>query len=244
MATLSPQSALEMVNEVAQNVGVRAVESVTANDMSKLLLNMLNRAMQHAVMAYDWPQLTVSQSVSVNLDDTEYIPLPTDFLKIISRYIFVSDGKSSGNAYRKFTHCSPEESLNATYLTAKRTYNRFYVRRQSIFLIPANVPSAETEGTLKFNYYYKSCLAAINGDDIERDTKKSLEIDTDQTLLEPELLIIGAIMFYKKFSGQPYDMAMQSYNERLKSLIDGATLGNYNPDVVNEGHISESTLSA
>ena len=245
MSELSPQTALEMVKEVAWNVGVSIPNDVSEDQISGRLLNMLNRSMQHSVMAYDWPVLTANISIQLNFDDEmeKSIGVPADFLKLVSRYIFISDGKSAGSAYRKFTHCSPEEALNSLYTASHRMYNKFFVRRQKIYLIPANMPSATPAGTLTCNFFYKSCLAAISGDDIERDTKKSLEINTDKSLLDAELLILGAIMFYKKFSGQPYELAAQGYNQRLKSLVDGQSLSNYNPDVTNEGHISDGAFN-
>jgi hypothetical protein len=54
MSELSPKTALEMVKEVANNLGVKEPSGVRQNDMAKLLLNMLNRSLQHSVMAYDW----------------------------------------------------------------------------------------------------------------------------------------------------------------------------------------------
>jgi hypothetical protein len=244
MSEMSPETALEMIQEVAANVGVKAPAAVDENDMAKLLLNYLNRSLQHSIMSYDWSALTVfvTQPLDLSLPNL-YLPLAKDWLKFMTKYIFVSDGRSSGSAYRKFTHCSPEEAINSLYETAKRQYNRFFVRQGNIWLIPANVPSAAESGVLTFNYYYKSCEAVFNTDDIARSLKKSFTMDIDKSLLDPELIILGAITFYKKFSGQPYDVAAQAFNERLNSLVDGDSLSNFNPDVTNEGHVSNAALT-
>jgi hypothetical protein len=253
-AYLYPSKALDIIKQIAISLELPEPKEITGNASAQFLLSMLNRSLQHCLIAYDWQALIqhfIGTSITITaLNVIMTADLPLDFMKMISKYVYVNPVAETGGkehtAFRKFTRCSVEESfplgISKPVMLNRRVYNRFYIIDNTINLIFANVDEAALGLNVHFvEYFYKSSYPVYYGS--KPVWQATFDDEDDKSVIDTELLILGAVMFYMKYVGKPYEMFTQAFNERLRSLIRTESGDIYDTEVTEERDIAEAAIN-
>ncbi|GHT88441.1 hypothetical protein AGMMS49543_26610 [Betaproteobacteria bacterium] len=223
-------NALEIVQQISLTLGLPRPTSITdPNDPNvSRILGALNRASEEIVRAHDWQNLvspctfTTSNQDGVGgywYDDRNSIggyyvkDLAQDFDYFLTDYIYDATDSRRINS-------STLDRRDMDFATGRSSGGRYFVFFQnSICFMPA-IPAGH-----KITFYYKSKWSVRDSnpsssadDETMFRFKEYFDSDLDETYLNEQLLIRGALWKYKSERGLDYAESYRDYEKYLNQI--------------------------
>lgn len=182
---------------------VQPTYAANPNDNYRRLVQFANAAAADIVAQHEWSALKKRGTIAVT-SGQELYDLPDDFSYLIDDTTYQHSG------YRRIDMPATDAFTAWSESNTNLTYSGRFIGGQIEF---KNVPS----GDVHFYYQSKYPLHVANN---PATGLEYFESDSDEWLLDDELLIRAVIWRHKKSQGLPeYQADMQDYGQRLKQLI-------------------------
>lgn len=208
-------TALEMLKQIARVLGLDLPQTLTnANDMNtQRVLGLLNRALDAALNAYAWQALqkqvifradTQSDAYNEATGGLKLQSLAPDFGLAVTPQIY-EVGSSTPVCY-----VSPDQYTRLLVLGVGAAEKYFSVMGGELLFLPKL-----TQGSWKGILRYRGKYGALGEDGT---SKRYFDKDDDTSLLDEELLVLGAVYKFKQEMGYDYADAQADYEECLRRL--------------------------
>lgn len=210
-------NALEILQEICRSLNISIPTTLTnGNDTNaQFALACLNRASAQAARAFAWQAMQRNIIFDVSTNHPAYNKSTGGLVlrKIAVDYAYPITAdlyQTAGMEPVKYATADDFKKLSF-YGGAGNYY--FTVMGGEILFLPA--PS---EQGIKISLQYMSKYPVVETENNSGRRKARFDKDSDEPLLDEELLILGGICKYKMELGLEYDDALNNYNERLVRL--------------------------
>tara|TARA_R110000737_G_scaffold48173_1_gene68512 strand:- start:664 stop:1392 length:729 start_codon:yes stop_codon:yes gene_type:complete len=202
---------LSISNAVADETkGPRPTTIAGNNDpAAQNILRTINKCGQHLTLAYDWNILRVESTVTAPGVETlvSASNMPSNFGRFVPETMW---DRSTNNLISG--PISPVEWNGLKIQTFSSANKKFIFRGGAIL----TVPTIGSGVTVAYEYVKKNwCDVAAGGSE-----KAAMTIDTDVTLIDEELVIRYAVYEWLSGEGQPFQMALKSFEDYFNILTD------------------------
>ncbi|WP_178337425.1 hypothetical protein [Candidatus Avelusimicrobium facis] len=208
-------TALKILQEMARLLGLDLPQTLTnnADQSSQRLLGLLNRALDSAVKAYAWQNLQQQVIFRADTQSDAYNPktgglrlaaLAPDFSLAVTPQLYEL-GSSLGVFYL------PPAQFTQLLVQGSGAADKYFsvLGGELLFL-----PKLTADGWKCLMRYASHC--AVRGDNAT--AKRYFDQDSDTTLLDEELLILGGVYKFKQEMGYDYADAQADYEHCLSAL--------------------------
>lgn len=186
------------------------------NQDAQNYLRLINKVGKRLQLSYAWDILTKQHTfTSVALEaQTTATPIPTDFGRFIPETCW---DRSTNNLISGPISAVEWQGLKVQTYSSQ---NKKFRYRGGVFLTSPVLPAGNTIAYEYVNINW--CDVAATGTE-----KTAMTLDTDITIIDEELVTLGAIYEFLLQQDQPWQMAAQAYENRFNTLVDNdAASGN------------------
>ncbi|QDP49789.1 MAG: hypothetical protein Unbinned6284contig1004_58 [Prokaryotic dsDNA virus sp.] len=199
----------QIINNAATRMKEPAIASVanSASEQSMAYLGSANKVAKSIAVMYNWSNIIIDHEFNTVAGLKDY-PLPTDYERLNSTYLYNIDNNlyiTSEDADRAL---ASEASKTTTWTSA-----RYRLVRDNIsFTVPA-----DQVNKIKFSYVSKDIVKETDGG---ISYKNIFEKNSDEFLLDDELLTIGIVIDLKQQYGFNYELDLNEFNKRFSMLTE------------------------
>ena len=217
---------LSICQDAAQEIGFDKPTYIFGNTSLEVikLLRYAQKVGKRCMKVVKWQQLTKENTFSALAQETQTGILPSDFDRFIPDTMYNRTNKT------EIKQVKPIEWQQYKAIDYNDTLKRKFLYIGNAIMV---TPNLEAGDIIAFNYINKnfvlSSLAA------EQD---SFAADTDTSVIDEELIKLGVIYEYLQGDGLPYQVAMGTYEARLRLLIDNELP---DIDILSAGDIFETS---
>jgi hypothetical protein len=203
---------LTAMQEVQRECSLTVTAAVAADgqETQNLLLRLANKEAREVTRRKDWPQLTRTQSFTASLASLQASGKASDFARSIPDTFWnrSTDRQIAGPLNAQ------EWALAFGQPVTSTIQQHAMFRYDGLHIFPAPTVA----DTIAYEYIINTPVLAADG----TTYKTAFTADTDNYVLDEEMLILGVVWRYLKTKGRDYAEALKDYEMRVESEINAS----------------------